>query len=72
MAGKIWYKIAGRESGEELHTTAKAAKESLDRTLQNHEAKGHKVWFEVEGQGAHPLWIVEHEGEVIAKYRLVD
>ncbi len=72
MAGKIWYQIAEREPGEELHPTVKAAKENLDSTLQNHEAKGHKVEFKVDDGGDHPLWIIEHQGEVVAKYRLVD
>ena len=72
MAGRIWYQIADRGEGEELFASHEEADQSLQRTLAKHQDRGHKVEFDVDGKGGHPLWIVQSQGEVIAKYRLID
>lgn len=72
MSGRVWHWLVDGKEGSQLYSTLDAAKEGLDQTLNKHTDKGHKVRFEVSGEGAHPLWIVEDSGEIIAKYRLIE
>ncbi len=73
MSGKVWYQLADGEGHTKLYPSLNEAKAGLERALQTHTSKGHQVRVEdVEATGEHPLWIVEEEGEIIAKYRLID
>ncbi len=72
MSGKVWYQLADGAEHIKLYLSPEAAKDGLNRILGRHEGMGHKVNFHrVEGS-EQPLWTVEHEGEIIAKYRLIE
>ncbi len=72
MSGKVWYQLADGEEHTKLYLSLDAAKDSLNRMLDTHRGKGQKVRLELVEGGEHPLWIVEHGGEIIAKYRLIE
>ena len=72
MSGKVWYQLADGEEHAKLYLSLEAAKDGLDQILGEHEDKGHKVDSQVVDGGDNPLWIVELEGEIIAKYRLIE
>ena len=72
MSSKVWYQLADGEKRTKLYLSLEAAKNGLNRILGRHEGMGHKVNFHrVEGS-EQPLWTVEHQGEIIAKYRLLE
>ncbi len=74
MSGKVWYWLADGTEDSELYPSLKAAKAGLNRTLQKQTSRGYKVGVDLKigEEGDNPLWIVEHEGEIIAKYRLIE
>ncbi len=72
MSGKVWYQLADGKEHTKPYLSLEAAKDSLNRVLDEHGAKGHRVKFEGYDERKHPLWAIEHEGEIIAKYRLID
>ena len=72
MSGKVSYQLADGEEHSKLYLSLEAAKDGLDQILDEHEDKGHKVDSQVVDGGDNPLWIVEHGGEIIAKYRLIE
>ena len=72
MSGKVWYQLADGVEHTKLYLSLDAAKTGLNRILGRHEGTGHKVSFQVVGGGEQPLWTVEHKGEIIAKYRLIE
>ena len=72
MSGKVWYQLADGAEHIKLYLSLEAAKDGLNRILGRHEGTGHKVNFQVVEGGEQPLWTVEHQGEIIAKYRLIE
>ncbi len=72
MSGKVWYQLGDGEEHTKLYLSLEAAKDGLNRILGRHEGMGHKVNSQCVEGGEHPLWVVEHEGEIIAKYRLIE
>ncbi len=72
MSGKVWYQLADSEEHTKLYPSLEAAEDGLKRILDRHEGMGHKVNFQRAEGSKQPLFIVEHEGEIIAKYRLVE
>ena len=72
MSGKVWYQLADGEEHTKLYLSLEAAKDGLNRVLGKHEGMGHRVKFEGFEGSEYPLWTVEHEGEIIAKYRLIE
>ena len=72
---RIWYWLVDETEGSASpYPSSSAAKAGLERILQRHTYKGKKVREELENgkEGDNPLWIVEHKGEIIAKYRLIE
>ena len=72
MSRRLRYVVQGKEPGEELFESAAAASRSLERTLQEHQGRGHEVTSESHGPRSTPLWIVRDRGRIIARYRLID
>ncbi len=65
MPSEVWYQLAGGGEHTKLYLSLEAAQDGLKRILDEHEAKGHKVNFQRAEGSKQPLFIVEHEGEII-------
>lgn len=73
MSASVWYQPANGKAHKELHPTEKEAVQALNRTLERHRTKGHKVSEKPVTQGLHPRYIVEDsDGRLIATYQVVD
>ena len=71
MSAKVWFWSADGTENAEPYASLGAAQEGLERKLEAHRNKGHDVEFKVGGEAGDPLWIVEHEGVILAKYRVI-
>ena len=70
MSGRVWYQLADGVEHTKLYLSLDAARDGLNQILGRHEGMGHD--FQCVEDGDNPLWIVEYEGEIIAKYRLIE
>lgn len=72
MSAKVWCRLGNGTEHEDLHKTEEAANQSLTRTLEKHQKKGHRV-SEKLLEKRRPQYIVEDSsGHLVAMYQIVD
>lgn len=72
MSAKVWCRLGNGTEHEELHQTEEAANQSLARTLERHQKKGHRVSEKLLEERRLHYIVEDSNGHLVAMYQIAD